>query len=109
MGVVVRRWAGVALMAAFALVTTGAGREGAAMIEEFNRLLNILIFIAAVLAAFSIVWACFTSMWDSDDPYARGRGKSAVIGALTGLMLVIMAKGLMVLFVDNTTVLLPTR
>ena len=104
----IKRLLAMAALTAFALVATGAGEEGTEMLEEFNRLLNILIFTAAVLAAFSFVWAAFTSMWDSD-PSSRGSAKSAVIGALTGLLLVLLAKGIMVLLVDSTTVLLPTR
>ena len=103
-----RRVLQVALLIACALVTIGAGDEGTEMLEEFNRLLNILIFLAGVLAVFSLVWGTFTAMWDTD-PHNRGRSRSAVVGALTGLLLVLMAKGLMVLLVDSTTVLLPTR
>ena len=110
MRIAIKRPLAVALLIACALVTVGAGEEGTAMLEEFNRLLNILIFLAGVLAVFSLVWGTFTAtaMWDTD-PHNRGRSRSAVVGALTGLLLVIMAKGLMVLLVDSTTVLLPTR
>ena len=108
MRIAINRPLAVALLIACALVTVGAGEEGTAMLEEFNRLLNILIFLAGVLAVFSLVWGAFTAMWDTD-PHNRGRSKSAVVGAITGLLLVIMAKGLMVLLVDSTTVLLPTR
>ena len=99
-------------LVAFALLTTGAtqGDAGAEMLEEYNRLLNIFILIAGILAGFSLVWAAITIMWgEPDNPHQRGRAKGAVIGAISGLVLVLLAKGLMVLLVDSTTVLLPTR
>lgn len=79
------------------------------MLEEYNRLLNIMVFAAAALAAFSLVWAGFTMMWDGQNPSSTSRAKSAAIGALSGLLLTLLAKGIMVLLVGNTTVLLPTR
>ena len=79
------------------------------MLEEYNRLLNIMVFAAAALAAFSLVWAAFTMMWDGQNPSSTSRAKSAAIGALSGLLLTLLAKGIMVLLVGNTTVLLPTR
>ena len=43
MRIAIKRPLAVALLIACALVTVGAGEEGTAMLEEFNRLLNILI------------------------------------------------------------------
>ena len=94
---------------AFALVSMGADGPGQEMLDEFNRVLNVLIYAAAALAAFSITWAGFTAMWDSDNPSTRSRTKSAIIGAISGLLLALLAKAVMVLLVDSTTVLLPTR
>ena len=91
----IQRIVSLAALIAFALFTTGAshGEAGAEMLEEYNRLLNIFILIAGILAGFSLVWAAFVLMWgEPENPHARGR-----------------AKGLMVLLVDSTTVLLPTR
>lgn len=110
----IQRIMSLAALIAFALFTTGAsqGEAGAEMLEEYNRLLNIFILIAGILAGFSLVWAAFVLMWgEPENPHARGRAKGAVIGAISGLVLVLvlLAKGLMVLLVDSTTVLLPTR
>ena len=102
----------LAALVALALLTTGAsqGDAGTEMLEEYNRLLNIFILIAGILAGFSLVWASITIMWgEPDNPHARGRAKGAVIGAISDLVLVLLAKGVMVLLVDSTTVLLPTR
>ena len=54
--VFVRRILSTALLSGYALVTVCAGDEGTKMLEEFNRLLKSLIFLAAVLAVFSLVW-----------------------------------------------------
>ena len=71
MRIAIKRPLAVALLIACALVTVGAGEEGTEMLEEFNRLLNILIFLAGVLAVFSLVWGAFTAMWDTA-PHNRG-------------------------------------
>jgi hypothetical protein len=97
------------LLAAVALASTGATGPGQEMLDEYNRLLNILIYVAAALAAFSLAWAGFRAMWDAETPSSVSRAKSAVVGALSGLLLTLLAKGIMVLLLDSTTLLLPTR
>lgn len=97
------------LLVGFALAATGIAEPGEEMLEEYNRLLNILIYTAAALATFSLAWAAFTYMWDHEDPSSTSRAKAAAIGALSGLLLTLLAKAIMVLLVDSTTVLLPTR
>lgn len=97
------------MLVVFPLLAMGADGPGQEMLDEFNRILNVLIYTAAALAAFSIAWAGFTAMWDSDNPSTSSRSKSAIVGAVSGLLLALLAKGVMVLLVDSTTVLLPTR
>ena len=97
------------LLVVFPLAAMGADGPGQEMLDEFNRILGVLIYAAAALAAFSIAWAGFTAMWDSASPSTSSRAKSAIIGAISGLLLALLAKGVMVLLVDSTTVLLPTR
>jgi hypothetical protein len=99
----------LAISAALGLLAAGATGPGEAMLEEFNRLLNIMVFTAAALAAFSLVWSAFTLMWDGQSPSSTSRAKSAAIGALSGLLLTLLAKGIVVLLVGNTSVLLPIR
>ena len=104
-----RRLLNVVVLTAVALTCAGAAGPGHQMLEEYNRLLNILIYVAAALAGFSLVWAGFTAMWDAESPSSVSRARGAVISALSGLTLTLLAKGIMVLLVDSTTVLLPTR
>ena len=79
------------------------------MLDAYNEVLNVLIYAAAALAAFSLVWAAFTLMWRHDSPEASGRAKGAITGTVTGLTLTLLAKAIVVLLVDHTSVLLPTR
>jgi hypothetical protein len=104
-----RRWISPAISGAFGLLAVGATGPGEAMLEEFNRVLNIMVFTAAALALFSLVWSAFTLMWDGQNPSSTSRAKGAAIGALSGLLLTLLAKGIVVLLVGNTSVLLPTR
>jgi hypothetical protein len=97
------------LLAGFAAVATGASGPGEEMLEEYNRLLNILIYTAAALATFSLMWAGFTYMWDHENPSSTSSAKAAAIGALSGLVLTLLAKAITVLMVDSTTIVLPTR
>ena len=70
----------LAALIAFALFTTGAshGEAGAEMLEEYNRLLNIFILIAGILAGFSLVWAAFVLMWGEPETPMPGEGPRAL-------------------------------
>ena len=95
MGVaVVRRLLTAILLAGAALATTGAApAEEQAMLAAFDRVLTAMAYAAAGLAVFAIVWAGFVLMAEGADDRGGGRAKSAVVMAVVGLVLVLLAKG----------------
>ena len=94
MGVaVVRRLLAATLLAGAALATTGAApAEEQAMLDAFDRVLTAMAFAAAGLCLFAIVWAGFVLMAEGADDRGGGRAKSAVVLAVVGLVLVLLAK-----------------
>ncbi len=94
MGVaVVRRLLTATLLTGAALATTGADPpEERAMLEAFDRALTAMSYAAAGLAVFAIVWAGFVLMAEGADDRGGGRAKTAVVMAVVGLVLVLLAK-----------------
>ena len=94
MGVaVVRRLLMATLVAGATLATTGAApAEERAMLEAFDRVLTALAYAASGLCLFAIVWAGFVLMAEGADDRGGGRAKTAVVMAVVGLVLVLMAK-----------------
>ena len=94
MGVaVVRRLLTATLLTGAALATTGAAPpEERAMLEAFDRVLTAMSYAAAGLTVFAIVWAGFVLMAEGADDRGGGRAKTAVVMAVVGLVLVLLAK-----------------
>ena len=103
MGVaVVRRLLTATLLAGVALATTGAApAEEQAMLEAFDRVLTAMAYAAAGLCLFAIVWAGFVLMAEGAEERGGGRAKSAVIMAVVGLVLVLLAKAVSVLLING--------
>ena len=94
MGVaVVRRILAATLLAGVALVTTGAAPpEERAMLEAFDEALTAMSYAAAGLCLFAIVWAGFVLMAEGADDRGGGKARAAVVMAVVGLVLVLLAK-----------------
>ena len=88
-----RRLLTAMLLAGAALATTGAAPpEERAMLEAFDRVLTAMAYAAAGLCLFAIVWAGFVLMAEGADDRGGGRAKTAVVMAVVGLVLVLLAK-----------------
>ena len=93
-----RRALAVTLLAGAALATTGAAPpEEQAMLDAFDRVLTAMAYAASGLCLFAIVWAGFVLMAEGTDDRGGGRAKSAVVMAVVGLVLVLLAKAVAVL------------
>ena len=90
----VRRLLTTTLLIGAALATIGAApAEEEAMLHAFDRVLTAMAYAAAGLAVFAIVWAGFVLMAEGSDARGGGRAKSAVVLAVVGLVLALLAKG----------------
>jgi len=94
MGVALVRSVGTAiLLVGVALATTGAAPpEERAMLTAFDEVLTAMAYAAAGLCVFAIVWAGFVLMAEGAEERGGGRARTAVIMAVIGLVLVLLAK-----------------
>ena len=63
------------------------------MLEAFDRALTAMAYAASGLCLFAIVWAGFVLMAEGSEERGGGRAKAAVVTAVVGLVLVLLAKG----------------
>ena len=97
-----RRLLTVTLLAGAALATTGAAPpEEQAMLDAFDRVLTAMAYAAAGLCLFAIVWAGFVLMAEGAEERGGGKAKSAVVMAVVGLVLVLLAKAVSVLLING--------
>ena len=76
-----------------ALATTGAApTEEQAMLDAFDAVLTAMAYAAAGLAVFAIVWAGFVLMAEGAEERGGGKARTAVVMAVVGLVLVLLAK-----------------
>ncbi len=82
--------------AALASVAAAAPDERARMLEAFDRVLTGMAYAGVGLCLFAIVWAGFVLMAEGAEGEGSGRGKArnAVIMAVVGLVVVLLAKGI---------------
>src|SRR5690606_9862726 len=58
----------------------------------FENLLNIGLGVAVAVAAFFVMWGAFLYMSASGSPRQMESGKTAIVNALTGLAIVLLAR-----------------
>ena len=58
----------------------------------FNNLLNVGLGVAVAVSAFFVMWGAFMYMSAGGSPHQMERGKSAIVNALAGLAIVLMAR-----------------
>ena len=91
---VVRQSTAVLLLAGAALASLGAApMERAEMLQAMSGALTAMAYAASGLCLFAVVWAGFVLMAEGSEERGRARARSAVIGAVVGLVLVLSAKG----------------
>ena len=85
----------VSLAAALASVAAGEPEtKKAAMLTAFDAVLTGMAYAGVGLCFFAIVWAGFVLMAEGAEGETRGRARNAVIMAVVGLVLVLLAKGI---------------
>jgi hypothetical protein len=60
----------------------------------FNNLLDIGTGVAVAVAAFFVMWGAFLYMSAGGSPHQMERGKTAIVNALAGLAIVLLAKAI---------------
>ena len=90
----VKRAFQAAMIVAVSLIAAGAAPgEERQMLVAFERALTAMVYVAASVSVFAIVWAGFLLMADGADERA-GRARTAVAMAVLGLAVVLSARGI---------------
>jgi len=74
-------------------VLNAAQAEEQAMLHAFDQVLTAMAYAASGCCLFAIVWAGVVLMVEGAEGRGAGRARSAVLGAVAGLVLVLSAKG----------------
>ena len=77
------------------------------MLEAFDKVLTGMAYAAAGLCVFAIVWAGFVLMAEGAEERGGGRAKTAVVLAVVGLVLVLLAKAVAALLGSGIVPFLP--
>ena len=86
----------ISLCAIFVAAVMSHGQvipEEQEMLDAFDKALTAMVYVAAGLAVFAIVWAGFVVMAEGASDRQSGRARAAVFTAIAGLVLVMSAKG----------------
>jgi len=84
----------LAMTAALASVAASPDGELKAMTAAFDAVLTGMAYVGVGLCFFGIVWAGFLLMAEGAEGEGRGRARNAVIMAVVGLVVVLLAKGI---------------
>ena len=79
----------------------------AAMQATFDAVLTGMAYVGVGLCFFGIVWAGFLLMAEGAEGENRGRARNAVIMAVVGLVVVLLAKGIAAGIVGRIIEVLP--
>ena len=64
------------------------------MLHAFDRVLTAMAYAASGLCLFAIVWAGFVLMSEGAEERGGGRARTAVVMAVVGLVLALLAKAI---------------
>ena len=87
----------ILLSPAAAMASLAAGDaedKKAGMLAAFDAVLTGMAYAGVGLCLFAIVWAGFVLMAEGAEGENRGRARNAVVMAVVGLVLVLLAKGI---------------
>ena len=93
--------------AALASVAAAPGDEMNAMTAAFDAVLSGMAYLGAGLCFFGVVWAGFLLMAEGAEGENRGRARNAVLMAVVGLVVVLLAKGIAAGIVGRIIEVLP--
>ena len=93
--------------AALASIAAAPGPEEEQMLAAFDAVLSGMAYAGVGLCLFAIVWAGFVLMAEGAEGEGRGRARNAVLMAVVGLVVVLLAKGIAAALNSELGLLLP--
>ncbi len=105
----VGRITNILLLSGAALASVAAAPEDKReqMLEAFDAVLTGMAYAGVGLCFFAIVWAGFVLMAEGAEGEGRGRTRNAVIMAVVGLVVVLLAKAIALLISSRLGPILP--
>ena len=101
----------ILLASAAALLSVAAGtpeEKKELLLEAIDDVLTGMAYAGAGLCLFAIVWAGFVLMAEgAEGDGRRGRARNAVVMAIVGLVVVLLAKGIALLVSGGLSPILP--
>ena len=93
--------------AVLASIAAAPGDQRAEMMAAFDKVLEGMAYAGVGLCLFAIVWAGFVLMAEGAEGEGRGKARNAVIMAVVGLVVVLLAKGIAVLLDSKLLEVMP--
>ena len=81
--------------------------EKAEMLDAFDAVLTGMAAAGIGLCFFAIVWAGFVLMAEGAEDEGRGKARNAVVMAVVGLVVVLLAKGIALLLESKLLEVMP--
>ena len=96
-----------AVLASLVSLAAAPGDERAEMMAAFDKVLEGMTYAGAGLCFFAIVWAGFLLMAEGAEGEGKGRARNAVVMAIVGLVVVLLAKGIALLLQSKLLEIMP--
>ena len=94
--------------AALASIAAVPGNEREEMLTAFDAVVTGMAYAGVGLCLFAIVWAGFVLMAEgAEGEGRRGRARNAVVMAIVGLVVLLLAKAIALLLTSQLTDVLP--
>ena len=106
---VVGRMAGILIASSAALASVAAApEEKERLLEAIDAVLTGMAYAGVGLCLFAIVWAGFVLMAEgAEDDGRRGKARNAVVMAIVGLVVVLLAKAIALVISSGLAPILP--
>ena len=78
------------------------------MLDAIDKVLSGMAYAGVGLCLFAIVWAGFVLMAEGAEGFGRGKARNAVVMAVVGLVVVLLAKAIALLLTTRVAGLIPT-
>ena len=77
------------------------------MLDAMDAVLTGMAYAGVGLCLFAIVWAGFVLMAEGAEGFGRGKARNAVVMAIVGLVVVLLAKAIALLLTSRLVEILP--
>ena len=98
----------------FSFVTEGSRRHlvpedphAQPLYDRYDNLVDMATALSGVLAALSFAWGGYTYITSAGDVRRAEQGRNAMLGALSGLLLVLLARAIAAVIASNAPVITP--